>query len=504
MESILQYKTYIALFLGSGLLGYVLVPIVRRMALRMEAFDPPSDRRIRSNIPTLGGIAVAIPFFLGLGLLFLWPNLVSEKFFSGERQVLALVVGGAVMLGLGIYDDLRGTGAWKKLPVQILAGALVCVLAGPVRTLYLPLTGEVELGLAAVPLTILWIVAITNAFNLIDGIDGLAAGVGVLVFGVNCLIAHTYGHVDMMVVAVLMCGALLAFLRYNYYPARIFLGDTGSMFVGFVVAVASLQSSMKAPTTAIMLIPLGLLGYPILDAALAVLRRLLKGKPIFSSDRSHIHHKLMFCGLGHRLSSAVAYGFTLLFSGIVVFSIYGRHRVSGMLVAVAAGALLVMFHKFGYWEFIRRHFSVELRRHYRLYNLEAEVTALKMEEAQSVEELWGLLQQIGREYSLHTVRMEGEGWEKSWTNPRAEGKPERTARDLSLGRGGLRLHVSHNGEKDEDIELEQNLLLEKISRTLARELTRVDDGPRGESQAMPGTDLGAEGVARAEGVPGDV
>jgi hypothetical protein len=178
--------------------------------------------------------------------------------------------------------------------------------------------------------------------------------------------------------------------------------------------------------------------------------------------------------------------------------------MSGMLVAVAVGALLVMFHQFGYWEFIRRHFSVELRRHYRLYNLEAEVTALKMEEAESFEDLWSLLLEIGEDYSLHTVRIEGEEWERSWTNPEAEGQPEQTARDLFLGSGGLRLHVSHNGGKDEDIELEQNLLLEKVSKTLARELIRVEEEPREQSQTTASTDLGSKGVARAEGAPGDL
>jgi UDP-GlcNAc:undecaprenyl-phosphate GlcNAc-1-phosphate transferase len=479
MDVILRYKTYIALFLGAGVASYVLVPLVRRIALRLEAFDPPSNRRIRANVPTLGGLGVAIPFFLGLGLLFLWPNFVSERFFDGERPVLAMLLGGAMVLGLGIYDDLRGTGAWTKLPVQVAAALLVCAMAGPVRNVHLPLFGEVALGVASSPLTVLWIVGITNAFNFIDGIDGLAAGVGALVFGVNFFVANLYGHVEMMVVAALMCGGLLAFLRYNYYPARIFLGDTGSMFVGFILAVSALVSSMKAPTTAILLVPCGLLGYPILDTVLAVTRRVLKAKPVFSSDRSHIHHKLLFCGLGHRLSSAVAYGFTLVFAGIVVFSIYGRHHISGLLVALATAGLLFMFSKFGYWEFIRRHFSMAMRRQYRLYNLEAEVTALKMAEARDLDGLWRLLRQMGQDYGLQTVRMAGKDWERRWENPQVEDQPKAETSKFRLKAADAILQVKHKGGKDDDIRLEQNLLLEKISKTLERELLRVQERPSG-------------------------
>lgn len=473
MEILLSYKTYIGLFLGAWVACYVLVPIVRRMALRWEAFDPPSDRRVRENIPTLGGLAVAAPFYLGLALLFVWPNFVSSRFFAGDRRVLALIVGGLVMLALGAYDDLRGSGAWVKMPVQVLAAILVCILAGPVGRLYLPLFGEVELGLAAVPITVFWIVAITNAFNLIDGVDGLAAGVGLVVFGVNFFIAQIYGHVEMMVVAALMCGGLLAFLRYNFYPANIFLGDTGSMFVGFMVAVTSLLSSMKAPTTAMLLIPVGLLGYPILDVTLAVVRRVVKGKPVLSSDRSHIHHKLLFCGLGHRTSSAVAYGLTLLFAGIVIFSIYGRHRLVGLLVALAACALLAMFRKFGYWEFLRRTLSPGLRRKYRLYHLMQQVTDLKLRDASSVAEMWELMRNLAEDYNLRTMRLYVGDQDRRWARAGAEEGGEASTREFDLSYDDARLVVSHEAGKDQDMELEQNLLLEKTSERLSREMERV-------------------------------
>jgi UDP-GlcNAc:undecaprenyl-phosphate GlcNAc-1-phosphate transferase len=296
-----------------------------------------------------------------------------------------------------------------------------------------------------------------------------------------------YGHVGMMVVAALMSGALLAFLRYNFHPAQIFLGDTGSLFVGFTVAVSSLVASMKAPTTAMMLLPIGLLGYPILDISLAVLRRLIKGKPICSSDRSHIHHKLLMCGLGHRASSAVAYGFTLLFAAIVVLSVYGRHRETGVLVGLAVLGLLVMFRKFGYWGFMRRHFSSSMRRQYQLYHLLEKATILKLQEAKSVDEVWDILQHLAADYDLHTVCLDVEGIDLKWQSPGAEKKPEMAVRDFSLLGGEGSLYVSHNGQKSEDIKLEQNLLLENLSEEISRQLVRLEDEATPDRSAVWGT-----------------
>ncbi len=475
MSWILSNKTYISLFAGGFAATYLLVPMVRVLALRLGAFDPPSERRMRQpNVPTLGGLAVAAPLYVGVALLYLWPNVISERFFAGAQDdVMALLGAGFLILLLGVYDDLRGANASLKFSVQIVASLVICVVSGPVRSVTLPLAGNIELGLAAVPVTVFWIVAVTNAFNLIDGLDGLAAGVGALVYGVSFVIAHRYGHVYLMVLAAIMAGSLPAFLRYNFPPARIFLGDTGSLFIGFIIAVVSLQSSMKGPTTVLMLIPVCVLGYPLLDVSLAVLRRLVKGKPIFSSDRSHIHHKLLAAGLGHRGTIAVAYGITLLFVAVAIFHIYGRDRETGVLLIITLAALAVMFRAFGYLRFARDHFNLAVRRKYRLYNLVAKITCLKMEDARSVEELWELLCYLGKEFNLCTVALQTGEKELNWRNPSAVEAPGRNARRFELNDTGGVLRVSHNGQKDEDIELEQSILLEKLSDNLAKHLRRL-------------------------------
>jgi len=378
------------------------------------------------------------------------------------------------VLVLGLYDDLRGAGAGVKLPVQVLAALVVCVLYGPLKAIRLPLAGEVELGIAAVPMMVFWMVAVTNAFNLIDGVDGLAAGVGLLVCGVNFFIARMGGHTDMMVFSAIMSGSLLAFLRFNFHPASIFLGDTGSMFLGFTVATVSLHSSMKASTTALMAVPMCVLGYPLLDTALAVARRYLKGKPIFSSDRSHIHHKLLAIGLGHWGVSAVAYGFTVLFAAAGVLHMLGRHRETGLLVGAVSVALLVLFKRFGYWEFVRHRFSPALRRKYRVYNMVERTVSLKMCDAGSVDELWTLVCQLGREFDLHEVELRlPRAGNRRWLNPSARGRPAHGERRFHLPGGEGLLRVTHNGREDADIELEQNILLERVAQSLASNIRRL-------------------------------
>lgn len=477
------HKTYVWLFCFAFVTCYLLVPLVKRLALRLKAFDPPSERRHhRRSIPTLGGLAVAAPLYAGIALLYLWPNLISERFFVGGRDVLGLLLGAFLILLLGVRDDLHGAGASTKFPVQIVAALVVCFFSGSIESLRLPVLGDVKLGIAAVPATVFWIVAITNAFNLIDGIDGLAAGVGSLVCGVSFFLAYMFGHTHMMVLAALMAGSLLAFLRFNFYPARIFLGDTGSLFVGFVIGVVSLQSSMKAPTAVLMLVPVCVLGYPLLDTLLAVVRRLLKGKPIFSSDRSHIHHKLLGKGFGHRTASMAAYGLTVLFTLVAICHIYGRHREAGFALALVTVILVVMFKAFGYWDFVRNHLSLALRRKYRIYNLLEKLIALKMDDARDMDELWRLVCQVGHEFDLLSMRLRAAGGDdRAWHPPGADGRSEAAVREFPLGRTAATLRISHDDDKGQDMQLEQDLLLEKLSDSLARNMERIQRG----SQELP-------------------
>lgn len=481
--NILSHKTYVALFLGGFAACYLLVPAIRYIALKLEAFDPPSERRVhKRRIPTLGGLAIAIPLYAGLALLYIWPNVISNAFFAAHREVLALVLGGLVILALGIYDDLRGASAYMKFPFQILAAMVVCALAGPIRSVSIPFFGQLPLGVFAVPATVFWIVAITNAFNLIDGVDGLATGVGLVVCGVSFFLAAGYGHIDMMVFTAIMSGALLAFLRYNFHPASIFLGDTGSLLIGFTIAVVALNSSMKAPTTVAILVPLCALGYPLMDLGLAVARRFLKGRPLFRADRSHIHHKLLASGLDHRGASVVAYGFTVLFTGIGILHILGRNAEAGILLVGVLVVLTVLFKIFGYWDYLINNLSLSLRKRYRMFHQAKKATVTKIEQAEKLEDLWNPLCRLAQKYDLHTVRLHLDGGEPLvWEHPDADGQKERSVREFDFPRGSGRLRISHNGHKGEDIEFEQNILLEETSRKLGEKVYSMCYSDEGEN-----------------------
>ena len=488
---LLSYKTYIVLFLAAFVVTYLLVPLVKKLALKWGAVSLPTDRHVHQHpIPRMGGLAVAVSFYGGVGALVLWHNLVSESFFAGTWDVAALLIGGLVILALGVYDDLRDVRAKIKLLVQLLAATIVCALSGSMQLVNLPFVGVVELGLLAVPVTILWIVVITNAFNLIDGIDGLAAGVGILVFAVSFFIALTNGQVRMMVTAAIMSGALLAFLRYNFHPATVFLGDTGSQFLGFCTAVVSLQSSTKGTTAVLLLIPVCVLGYPLLDLSLAITRRVLKGKPIFSPDRSHIHHKLLACGLGQRAASGVVYVITLFFTGIALFQVQGRSAGVGIFLALLLAALAVMFNAFGYWDFIRNGLGSSMRTRFRVCNLMQQFAAAKMEEAESVDDLWELTCLVAKEFDLHTVKLSlGASACRTWENPANGNQPEEAVREFPLRKATGSLRISHSGQKDDDIRLEQNILLERMSRNLDEALARLADDSSGPVAPNPKPEL---------------
>lgn len=464
-----SYDTYIGLFAGAFILCYVLVPLVKRAALEVGASDPPSERRIhQGQVPTLGGIAVAVPVYLGIGVLYCWPNAVSRQFFESEMQVVALLIGANIILGLGLYDDLRGAGAVAKFTGQILAALVVCLIADPIYTVSMPFVGSTSLGLAAVPVTVFWIVLVTNAFNFIDGIDGLAAGVGVVVCAGNFLVAARSGRVGMMVFSSLLGGGLLAFLRYNFHPASIFLGDTGSLFIGFSIAVVAMQSSMKTSTSMLLFFPICVLGYPLADLSLAVLRRYVKGKPLFTSDRSHIHHKLLSCGLEHRGVCLVGYTLAALFTLMAILHMYGRRVETLLLTVVLTGVFFLMFRHFGYIDFIRDRLDLALRRRYRLVHLIHEVAELKIRNCSDLDEAGSVLEWVAGEFDLVGLQAEIQGgvqceWQAEQGNHEAAGENHEVEIPGDLGR----LKVIHPEGKNEDMRIEQNILIERLAGTLA-------------------------------------
>ncbi|MBI3601175.1 MAG: undecaprenyl/decaprenyl-phosphate alpha-N-acetylglucosaminyl 1-phosphate transferase [Nitrospinae bacterium] len=295
---------------------YFLTRIVIRLAERFSIFDMPGSRKIHTKpVLTTGGLSFIATFYLMIGGGFIfYPTLASQILY---HNLTALLVSQALIIGMGIYDDIKGLNASAKFLIQITCSLiLIYILGFSINVLTNPFGGEISLGVFSVPLTILWLVGITNAINLIDGLDGLAAGI-VLISSFFLSLASLYqGQEGTAVLFIILAASLLSFLKFNFYPARLFMGDTGSLFLGFTVATLSLLISRKTTVSLALFIPIISLGIPILDTSISFIRRLSEKHNPFSGDRKHIHHILLRSGMSHLQIVVFLLLITLLFNVI--------------------------------------------------------------------------------------------------------------------------------------------------------------------------------------------
>jgi UDP-GlcNAc:undecaprenyl-phosphate GlcNAc-1-phosphate transferase len=310
-------------------------PLVRRAALARGIVDQPSPRNVsqRAGMPLLGGLAVALGFVAGLALALLLGGEIATRGHLG-----GLALGAGIMLGVGIVDDRRGLGAWPK----VLAGAVAAAIAIGSGFNIAHVTDPISRTSFMLPdwlswvVTLAWILGITNAINLIDGLDGLAAGVGAIIGTTLTVICWQAGMYLGVFVGLALVGSLLGFLPFNFAPARIFLGDTGALFIGYVLSLLALEG-YRQMTLLTFVVPLLALAVPILDTLLSILRRLRLGAPVFSADRQHMHHRLLAsAGGSHRSAALQFYWVTAAFCLLAVSFTRLRGVVAAAcLVAVA-------------------------------------------------------------------------------------------------------------------------------------------------------------------------
>jgi UDP-GlcNAc:undecaprenyl-phosphate GlcNAc-1-phosphate transferase len=335
MRATLSYPTLAILAAIAAAICAVTVPWVRRLALARGAVDLPEARReLARPTPRLGGLAVFLGAAVALALAAL-----TGKIAPGVRPpgLWALTAGTLLVLGVGVVDDLRGLRPPVKLAIEVVA-ALVVVWAGGCRINALSIPGGVfHLGAMAVPFTVLWIVLVTNALNLIDGIDGLAAGTSAITLIAVAVIAHGFGYPMVAACAAAVAGACLGFLVFNHHPASIFLGDSGSLVLGFVIAVLSTHARAKGAAGAVTLATLLIVALPLGDTLFTIERRYFQGlrpgsprsylaglRRIFQPDRRHLHHRLLRLGLGHRGAAYALYGIQAIACGYAVYLLIGR------------------------------------------------------------------------------------------------------------------------------------------------------------------------------------
>lgn len=337
---------FAALFVTAAALAAVVTPAVRAAALRLDVVDQSGGRRVhRGRVPRLGGVALLIAGAGALAGAQLAGIGVVDLLESSGWHLGWLGAGAALVLLLGIADDVRGVGPLAKLALQTLA-ALLAVHGGyGFGAVTNPFTGgAVSLAPFGDVLTVLWIVGVTNAFNLIDGLDGLAAGTALIASVTLFLIALVQSRPDAAVMAATLAGVLAGFLRFNFNPASIFLGDAGSLLLGYLLSVLAIQSLQKGPTAVVILVPLLALGLPILEAAVTIARRALVAgiASVFQADQAHIHHRLLDLGMTHRRAVLVLYGVCAAFGTLafIAVSVHGLGKaaiVGGVAVATYLG-----------------------------------------------------------------------------------------------------------------------------------------------------------------------
>jgi UDP-GlcNAc:undecaprenyl-phosphate/decaprenyl-phosphate GlcNAc-1-phosphate transferase len=276
----------------------LLTPAVGGMARLLGVVDQPDGRRLNVRpIPRLGGLAL----FLGI----IVPALAFLDF---SRETRGILLGAAVATTVGAVDDFRGLRWWEKLGGQTAAAAIPTVFGVWIDRFTFPVLGIHALPEAAgIPLTIFWIVAIMNMVNFLDGLDGLAAGVCGIAGATFSVIALSLGKVNPAILSAIVLGATLGFLRHNFYPARIFMGDSGALLLGFVLAAVSVQGLLKTAAVAALFFPLLVLAVPILDTSFVVARRLKHGLPVYAADRQHLHHRFVNIGFSQRRAATYIY-----------------------------------------------------------------------------------------------------------------------------------------------------------------------------------------------------
>ena len=434
--------------------SYMLIPKIIEIWQNQLKFDRPTDfhhahTSHQAPVPRLGGLVFAIAFVA----IYLLPTDVLFGFqFNPDSKVERWTLFGSAlaMFGLGFWDDLRGLGARYKLVGQLIIASITYWGGLGIYEFKIPLTDHfVHLGLWAWPITVMWLVAMTNLINLIDGADGLAGGICLMLMVLMVVVGNNNHSVPM--VAETMAGALLGFLLYNFPPARIYLGDGGAYFLGFLIGGLSLYSSQKGTIIAALIAPLFVLALPVLDTSLAIVRRGLQGLPLFRPDRKHIHHRLLQSGISRRDVVLGAYAFTAIFLALGLVFFWWRQQYFPIVFGVATLTIIASAYGFS---FSRKWFSVGNTLKKSLHSREeiqyalTQIGWLTLEgaRARNPEKICHDTAFIARKLGFNRLRVQLSGQEQTWDlttkscNHRTTGPQDVAVEEVVVFRHGLPEH----------------------------------------------------------------
>ncbi len=345
------------LFTAPFFLSYFITLIVRHLANKYGIGAHPNGRTVHLKfIPCLGGLAVYLAFFIGVGIaVILFPEMRD----GALRKFIGLFIGSSLVMGIGIYDDFRAATALQKFTFQIIGAIIVFYLGFKIHYISNPFGEGLDLGIFAMPVTVFWIVGMSNAINQIDGLDGLAAGVTAIVSITLIAITVSMGNMFIVFSCLILLGASLGFLRYNFNPASIFMGDTGSLFLGFLLGCLTIEEKFHTASPVSILIPLILLGIPIVDTLLKIVRRGIYGKNPLIADRDHIHHRALNRGYSHKQTVLLFYLANIILGVLAFTLIYVQPVIAAVIITFILLGILYILNNLGYVKYIFQAYRKE-------------------------------------------------------------------------------------------------------------------------------------------------
>jgi len=326
----------------TAFISFIITPLVKKFAIAVNAIDVPKDeRRVHKRpIPVMGGLAIYISFVIGA---ILYNGILT-------KSQLGIIVGATIIVVGGMIDDIKDLRPKYKLLIQVMgatcllvSGIRISILTNPFREFY----PYINIGWVSVPLTIIWIIGVTNAFNLIDGLDGLAAGIAFISCVTLMIVSIINGRLVPAFLTAVLSGAILGFLPYNFNPASIFMGDTGSQLLGFLLAAISIEGAIKSTTAFVIAVPILAFALPIYDTLFAMIRRKANGKSIMQADKGHLHHRLLDMGLSQKQAVIIMYFISAVLGGIAIIAMQMSNQRAYFLLALVMVIIVSIAWKYG-------------------------------------------------------------------------------------------------------------------------------------------------------------
>ncbi|WP_139905690.1 MraY family glycosyltransferase [Clostridium thermarum] len=329
----------------AAITSFFITPLIRKAAYRYGVLDIPRGKRKihKKPIPLLGGLAIYIPFII----------LVVAKAGVINRAEWGIILGGLIIVIGGVLDDKWELRPCQKLLFQLMASMVLIIMGLRIEMITNPfgsLVPYIDIGFLSIPFTVIWVIGITNALNLIDGLDGLAAGIALISTLTILLIAIMKERIGAAYLTAILSGAIAGFLPYNFNPASIFLGDTGAQLLGFLLAAISIEGAIKSATIFSIIVPIFIIGIPIFDTLFAIVRRKINGKPIMQADRGHLHHRLLDMGLTQKQAVLVMYVISIVLSMLAIVSIQIDSSVAYYLLTFIIFIIILVCWKLGFFK----------------------------------------------------------------------------------------------------------------------------------------------------------